>query len=197
MGSTICRPLSQALKAPVPLHARPDDVKRFQRRFAYAFVQAGFYPPVAELVALGPDLLWGDAIFRFVDQPHGGITSLGMRIDEGERSAVYAIDFHDLTDDMAKLYDGVGRVDLRLPDAAAAPDPCPSRRRARVGQRLECRTTLSDAYGKRHGLCDLGPSSCPTGQRRRMTGWRLSFDQRFDAWRPLPPDGDHAGARAR
>jgi len=74
------RPLSQRLRAPVPLHARPDDVKRFQRRFEYAFVQAGFYPPVAELVALGSDLAWGDARFRFVDQPHGGITSLGMRM---------------------------------------------------------------------------------------------------------------------
>ena len=90
----------------MPLHARPDDVKRFQRRFEYAFVQAGFYPPVAELVALGSDLAWGDARFRFVDQPHGGITSLGMRIDEGDKSAVYAIDFHNLTADMAKLYDG-------------------------------------------------------------------------------------------
>ena len=101
------RPLSQALKAPVPLHARPDDLERFKRRFKYAFVQAGFYPPVVEPVALGMDLAWGDAIFRFVDQPHGGITSLGMRIDEGGRSAAYAIDFHDLTEDMSKLYDAV------------------------------------------------------------------------------------------
>ena len=30
-----------------------------------------------------------------------------MRIDEGGRSAGYAIDFHELTDDMASLYEGV------------------------------------------------------------------------------------------
>ena len=28
----------------------------------------------------------GDARLRFVDQPHGGITSLGMRFDEGGAS---------------------------------------------------------------------------------------------------------------
>ena len=38
---------------------------------------------------------------RFVDQPHGGITSLGIRADEGGKSLVYAIDFHEMTDDMA------------------------------------------------------------------------------------------------
>jgi phosphoribosyl 1,2-cyclic phosphate phosphodiesterase len=30
-----------------------------------------------------------------------------MRIDEGDRSAAYAVDFHDLTDEMAELYQGV------------------------------------------------------------------------------------------
>ena len=40
-----------------------------------------------------------------MDQPHGGITSLGIRLDKGDRSAVYAIDFHDLTDDMRTLYE--------------------------------------------------------------------------------------------
>ena len=101
------RPLSQKLGAPVPLHARPDDLERLRRRFEYAFVQAGFYPPVVEGIALGPDLAWGGATFRFVNQPHGGITSLGMRLDEGEHSAAYAIDFHDLTDEMGSLYEGV------------------------------------------------------------------------------------------
>jgi phosphoribosyl 1,2-cyclic phosphate phosphodiesterase len=98
------RPLAQALGRPLPLHARPDDLERMQQRFAYAFVTAGFYPPVVEPVELGTDWAFGDALLRFVDQPHGGITSLGMRIEEGGRSAVYAIDFHDMTDAMAALY---------------------------------------------------------------------------------------------
>jgi phosphoribosyl 1,2-cyclic phosphate phosphodiesterase len=44
---------------------------------------------------------------RFVDQPHGDQTSLGLRFDEGGRSVAYAIDFSDLTDEMATLYEGV------------------------------------------------------------------------------------------
>jgi phosphoribosyl 1,2-cyclic phosphate phosphodiesterase len=49
----------------------------------------------------------GRAMLRFVDQPHGGITSLGIRADEGACSIGYAIDFHELTHDMAALYEGV------------------------------------------------------------------------------------------
>jgi phosphoribosyl 1,2-cyclic phosphate phosphodiesterase len=43
---------------------------------------------------------------HFVDQPHGGPTSLGLRFDEDGFSVVYAIDFSDLTDEMAALYEG-------------------------------------------------------------------------------------------
>lgn len=100
------RPLAQALGKPVPLYARRHDLELLQGRFAYAFAQAGIYPPVVEPLALDQQLLWGDAVLRFVDQPHGGITSLGMRIEEGERSAVYSIDFNELTDEMANLYQG-------------------------------------------------------------------------------------------
>ena len=100
------RPLAQAAKQPVKLHARQEVIDRLRERFAYAFVQAGFYPPVVEPVPLGRELPIGGATVRFVDQPHGGITSVGIRVDEGQRSASYAIDFHDLTDDMAELYEG-------------------------------------------------------------------------------------------
>jgi phosphoribosyl 1,2-cyclic phosphate phosphodiesterase len=48
----------------------------------------------------------GNARIRFVDQPHGGISSLGLRFDENGSSAVYAIDFSEMTDDMAALYEG-------------------------------------------------------------------------------------------
>ena len=101
------RPLSQGLGRPLPVYARALVLERLQQRFAYAFTQAGMYPPVAEPVEVADGMEVGDAILRFVDQPHGGITSLGMRFDEGPKSAAYAIDFHDLTDDMARLYEGV------------------------------------------------------------------------------------------
>ena len=57
--------------------------------------------------AIETSMPWGMAQLSFADQPHGGITSLGIRADERDRSMGYAIDFHELTPDMAKLYDGV------------------------------------------------------------------------------------------
>lgn len=101
------RPLAQSLDGPMPVLGRALVLERLQSRFAYAFVQAGYYPPVVAPVELGPELAFGDARLTFADQPHGGITSLGIRIDEGGRSLGYAIDFHDLTDAMADLYRGV------------------------------------------------------------------------------------------
>lgn len=100
------RPVAQRRKAPIPLHARPDVIERLQQRFGYAFAGSGFYAAVVEPVTAGEELSLGNARIRFVDQPHGGITSLGLRIDEDGRSAVYAIDFSQMTDEMAALYEG-------------------------------------------------------------------------------------------
>jgi phosphoribosyl 1,2-cyclic phosphate phosphodiesterase len=101
------RPISQALGGPVPLHARADVLDELRGRFGYAFEQSDFYRPICDGRELGGELAFGDAVVRFVDQPHGGPTSLGMRFDEAGRSAAYAVDFSDLTDDMAHLYEGV------------------------------------------------------------------------------------------
>jgi len=102
------RQVSHATGRPVPLWARQATLDGLQRRFAYAFEGTPpVYPPVIEARTIDGDMAFGAARLRFVDQPHGGITSLGMRFDEGDGSAGYAIDFHDLTDDMAVLYQGV------------------------------------------------------------------------------------------
>jgi phosphoribosyl 1,2-cyclic phosphate phosphodiesterase len=98
------RPVSQAIGGPVPLHARSDVLNELETRFDYAFAQSEFYKPIVERRVLGEELRFGQAAVRFVDQPHGAPTSLGMRFDEGDHSAVYAVDFSDLTDDMAALY---------------------------------------------------------------------------------------------
>ena len=101
------RPVSQAVGCPVPLHARADVLDELRLRFAYAFEQSDFYRPVVEACELEEGLGFGDARVRFVDQPHGGPTSLGLRFDEGDCSVAYAVDFSDLTNDMAALYEGV------------------------------------------------------------------------------------------
>ena len=101
------RQVSHQLGGPVPLFARADTLRRLEARFAYAFKGIPLYPAVIEPFVIDDDMPFGDAILRFTDQPHGGITSLGIRIDRGSSSAGYAIDFHDLSDEMAALYQGV------------------------------------------------------------------------------------------
>ena len=101
------RPVAQAIGGPVPLHARADVRAELKERFAYAFEESDFYRPIVEGRVLGDDLRFGEASARFVDQPHGGPSSLGLRFEEGDRSIGYAVDFSDMTDDMAALYEGV------------------------------------------------------------------------------------------
>jgi phosphoribosyl 1,2-cyclic phosphate phosphodiesterase len=100
------RPVAAAIGGPVPLHARADVLKELEQRFGYAFEQSDFYRPIVEGREIGEELHFGDAVARFVDQPHGGPISLGMRFDEGGFSVAYAVDFSDLSDDMAELYAG-------------------------------------------------------------------------------------------
>ena len=107
------RPIAQALDRPLPLLARADVLERLQQRFRYAFIDTRFYRAVCAAVPLESDLAFGSARLRFVDQPHGGITSLGIRLDEGAASAAYAIDFHEMTPEMSDMYRG---VDLWIAD---------------------------------------------------------------------------------
>jgi phosphoribosyl 1,2-cyclic phosphate phosphodiesterase len=100
------RPVSQAIEGPVPLYARSSVLRELGLRFEYAFGQSEFYRPIAEARDIPDKLQLGSVLVRCVDQPHGGPTALGLRFDEGERSAVYAVDFSALTDDMAALYEG-------------------------------------------------------------------------------------------
>lgn len=101
------RPVSQAMDAPVPLYARSDVLEELTLRFAYAFEQTRSYRPIAKARELADEIRFGEARIRFVDQPHGGPTSLGLRFDEGHFSVGYAIDFNNLTNNMAALYEGV------------------------------------------------------------------------------------------
>jgi len=98
------RPIAAAIGGPVPLHARTDVLQELKDRFAYAFEQLDLYRPIVDARVAGNELRFGSARARFVDQPHGGPTSLGIRFDESGHSVAYAIDFNELTDEMAALY---------------------------------------------------------------------------------------------
>ena len=100
------RPVSQAIGGPVPLHARRADIAELKQRFGYAFDQSSFYRPIVADREVGGELEIGNARARFVEQPHGGPTSLGMRFEEAGRSLVYSVDYSEMTPDMAALYEG-------------------------------------------------------------------------------------------
>ncbi len=125
------RPIAQARGGPVPLLARADVLDRLQDRFRYIFINTRFYRAVAKAVPIESDVTLGKARLSFVDQPHGGITSLGIRIDEGSVSAAYAIDFHEMTAEMSAMYQG---VDLWIADCLRrAPHPTHAHLDAVVG----------------------------------------------------------------
>lgn len=97
----------------VEVHGRPELIERLKQRFAYLFEGSGYYPAVVRSHSITEDWRLGEAAVRFCDQPHGGISSLGIRLEEGGRSLGYAIDFHELNDAMAALY---ARVDVWIAD---------------------------------------------------------------------------------
>ena len=101
------RPVAAALGHALPLYGRAETLQSLEQRFAYAFARSDLYRPIVEPHELGAEWAFGEANVRFVDQPHGGPTSLGMRFDESGKSAAYAIDFSEMSDDMAALYEGV------------------------------------------------------------------------------------------
>lgn len=115
------RPLSQALGGPVPLYASEQTLASLSHRFAYAFERTDFYRPIVEARTISARESFGGFSARFVEQPHGDTTSLGIRFDEDGRSIAYAIDFSNLSDDMVALYEG---ADVWIADCLTrAPHP--------------------------------------------------------------------------
>ncbi|HYI63655.1 MAG TPA: MBL fold metallo-hydrolase [Allosphingosinicella sp.] len=99
---------------PVAGYARPDALDLLRRRFGYAFEGFGGYPAVVEANLLPNHVNLGGISVRAVDQPHGPITSAGLRFDAGGLSIGYSTDFNILTDDMATVFEG---LDLWIVDA--------------------------------------------------------------------------------
>lgn len=101
------RQVAQLRGCEVPLHARQKTLEQLHRRFKYLFEGTPFYRPVVVPIAIDGEERLGEATLTYVDQPHGGITSLGIKADEGTASFGYAIDFHDFTTEMKGHYDGI------------------------------------------------------------------------------------------
>lgn len=115
------RQMYHVLGRPVLGFARAPTLKALQDRFTYVFAGRQGYPPTVEAVELPDRLSLGDIVIDVVDQPHGRITSAGLRFSAGGKSVGYATDFHELTPSMRALYSG---LDVWIVDALRyAPHP--------------------------------------------------------------------------
>jgi phosphoribosyl 1,2-cyclic phosphate phosphodiesterase len=101
------RQLFHAKGRPVDGYARPETLETLRTRFAYAFDGRDGYPPTVSGHHLPDDLSIGDIRVRVVDQPHGSITSAGLRFESDGQSIAYSTDFNEFTQDMRNLIEGV------------------------------------------------------------------------------------------
>lgn len=108
------RQIFHALGRPVLGYARPATAAVLADRFGYVFQGRDGYPATIDAHPLTDHLRIGSIDVRVVDQPHGSITSAGLRFEAGNASIGYATDFNVMTAEMASLYEG---VDLWIVDA--------------------------------------------------------------------------------
>lgn len=100
------RGIYRSMGAPVRGLARQATLDELADRFRYVFFGRGGYPSIASLEPLPDRLTIGDIDLTVVDQPHGAITSAGLRFDHHGKSIVYSTDFNEMTDAMAAAFQG-------------------------------------------------------------------------------------------
>jgi phosphoribosyl 1,2-cyclic phosphate phosphodiesterase len=91
------RQLYHARGRPVTGFARHDTIDTLKMRFGYAFDGKDGYPAVVHLNVLPDHMNLGGVSVRSMDQPHGPITSAGLRFDAGGKTIIYSTDFSHLT----------------------------------------------------------------------------------------------------
>lgn len=115
------RQVYHALGRPVRGMARASTLRVLSERFAYVFGGRDGYPATVAGETLPAALTIGGLTIRAVDQPHGTISSAGLRFEADGKAIGYATDFNDLTADMRMLYTG---LDVWIADALRhAPHP--------------------------------------------------------------------------
>ncbi len=131
------------LNAGQPLRglARRFTLEQLEIRFNYAFYGRAGYRPTVAAEELPDAVTIGDISVRVVDQPHGGITSAGIRFESNGKSIGYSTDFHDVTKEMRALFAG---LDLWVVDALRrAPHPTHPHLEATLGWIAELRPRRS------------------------------------------------------
>jgi phosphoribosyl 1,2-cyclic phosphate phosphodiesterase len=108
------RQIFHVRREPVPGYARQETLDVLEHRFGYVFSGRYGYPSTAHPILLDDETMIGDISVRVVDQPHGEITSAGLRFEHGGTSIGYSTDFSAITPDMEILFEG---LDLWVVDA--------------------------------------------------------------------------------
>ena len=101
------RPLYHSHGKPLRGLARSATLAVLKDRFGYVFEGRNGYPAIVSGDLLPDDIDIGGIRVRTVDQPHGSIVSAGLRFDADGASVGFSTDFHDLTDGMKSLFEGV------------------------------------------------------------------------------------------
>ena len=100
--------------SPIHGYARPETLAVLTRRFDYIFEGKGGYPAIVAAAELPDSLVVGTIRVSIADQPHGAITSAGLRFDAAGKSIAYSTDCNKLTPEMRSLFEG---VDVWIVDA--------------------------------------------------------------------------------
>lgn len=100
--------------APISGLARRETLDSLRARFTYAFEGRGGYPAMVNGQLLPDRTRIGAISVSVVDQPHGSITSAGLRFDSEAGSIAYSTDCNELTEEMTSLFEG---VDVWIVDA--------------------------------------------------------------------------------
>ena len=98
------RQLYHRTRRPVSGFARAKTLESLQTRFSYVFKGNSGYPATCVTAPLLDKMRIGDIEIETVDQPHGPITSAGLKFISCNKSICYATDFSKCTDKMLDLY---------------------------------------------------------------------------------------------
>lgn len=108
---------------PIPGFARAPVLRSLRNRFSYVFEGRSGYPAIVDAQPLADALTLGPLRIEIVDQPHGRISSAGLKVTSPRGGTFgYSTDCHDLTSEMARVFE---RVDAWVVDALRA-QPHPS-----------------------------------------------------------------------
>ena len=166
------RQIFHRIGRPVPGFARSETRVALSARFGYVFAGRGGYPATVAMQDLPDRLRIGEIGITVVDQPHGDITSAGLRFTAGGKSVGYATDFHTLTPAMRDHYRA---LDVWIVDALRRrPHPSHPTLASVLAWREEleaARTVLihMDQSMDYRSLCDELPLGCEAG----YDGWEV------------------------